>query len=404
MKITAVETILLTGPCTNDPFLSKARKWRSASFVKISTDSGLTGWGETYAGYFFPEIVPGIVDFFAPVLLEKEVESIHRLWGEMYHCGNFWCRNGLGAAVLSGIEAALWDLKGKEWGLPVYELLGGRKHESLACYATGGPSNYPKETLGEKLDYYLSLGFKGVKIGAGAHVEGGGWKMPEGTRETAEFEAEKMDFVRQRVGKEVRVMLDGHMSNSPHRTWAVNDAKAVMRALEPYDLFFFEEPLHYNDPAGYAELCGTSPVPIAGGECLTVLSEWQPYIEKDAFDIAQPDASFLGGLGEFMRVASAFGSRGRSIATHAWGAGGSLLQNIHCAFAAENTVILEVPPAFGPLHGEIMGESFRMEKGMVYPPEKPGLGMELTEEVIQRFPFVPGSGEFNSVPGKVMNE
>jgi galactonate dehydratase len=402
MKITNVETLLVTGPISNDPYIRKARGQRSAAFIRVSTDSELIGWGETYAGYFFPEIVPGVVDFFTPILIDRDVDSIHRLWQDMYYCGNFWCRNGLGASVLTGIEAALWDLKGKRAGLPVYELLGGRKHDSLPCYATGGPSNYPQETLAAKLDHYLSLGFTGIKLGAGVHVEGKGWEMPRTLSETAELEAEKMDFVRTHVGKDVSVMLDGHMSNSPHRTWSLADAVAVMKAVEPYDLLFFEEPLHYNDIAGYAELCRQSRVPIAGGECLTVFSEWQPFLEKDAFDIAQPDASFMGGLEVFMKVASAFESRGRTIATHSWGAGGSLMQNIHCAFASGNTMIVEVPPEFGPLHSEIMGESYHMRDGTILPPKTPGLGITVKQDLVDKYPFVPGSGEFNSVPGKVM--
>jgi len=124
MKITDVKTILLTGPCTKDPFLSEARKLRSAAFILIETDAGLTAIGETYAGYFIPEAVPEIVNFFKPVLIGNNVDDIPELWRRMYYCGNFWCRVGLGATVLAGIEAALWDLKGKVLNLPVYKMLG----------------------------------------------------------------------------------------------------------------------------------------------------------------------------------------------------------------------------------------------------------------------------------------
>ncbi len=155
-------------------------------------------------------------------------------------------------------------------------------------------------------------------------MENGGRTMPDNAIETAEFEAAKMDYVRRHAGDECYVMLDGHMSNSPHRTWQFEDAKAVMNAVEEYDLFFFEEPLHYNDISGYSDLCRNTSVPIAGGECLTVFSDWIPFLEKEAFDIAQPDASFVGGLDEFMGIASEFANRGKKIATHAWGAGGSL--------------------------------------------------------------------------------
>ncbi|MEM7118686.1 MAG: mandelate racemase/muconate lactonizing enzyme family protein [Chloroflexota bacterium] len=402
MKIRDVKTILLTGPCTNDPYLSEARKRRSAAFVEIHTDTELVGLGETYAGYFCPELVPMVVDFYKPILLGQTVDNIAQLWQRMYHCENFWGRVGLAPAVLSGIEAALWDLKGKMVGLPVYELLGGRQHDSLDCYATGGPSNYPLDKLLGKLDYYLSLGFRAVKIATGAYPPELG--QVHGVSQTADFEAQKLDHIRAHVGQEIQIMLDGHMGNNPVATWDLNTALAVVRAVEPYDLFFFEEPLHYTDPWGYAELRKATTVPIAGGECLTTMYEWRVFAEQDCFDIAQPDAAFTGGLGEFMRVAALFAGRGRRIATHSWAAGGGFMQNIHCGFAAANTAILEIAPAFGPLHSEIIGDSFVMRDGKALPPEQPGLGIQLTEATKERFPFVSGSGEFNSVPGKILTD
>ena len=99
-----------------------------------------------------------------------------------------------------------------------------------------------------------------------------------------------------------------------------------------------------------------------------------------------------------MKVATMF----ESIATHAWGAGGSLLQNLHCAFAAPNTRIIEVPPDYAGLHGDVMDGSFVMQDGYALPPDRPGLGIKLTDEIKNRYPFQPGSGEFNSVPGKVL--
>lgn len=404
MKITDVKTILLTGPCTNDPFLSECRTRRSAAFIEIHTDSGHTGIGETYAGYFCPEIVPEVVAFFKPILIGRAIDNIQELWNQMYHCGNFWCRTGLGAIVLTGIESALWDLKGKFYGLPVYTLLGGLTHDRLPAYATGGPSNYPLDNLARKIDFYLAQGFTGFKIGAGCFTKEKGFYMPMTPAEAASFEGEKMAFARKHSGPGTRIMMDGHMGNSPAGTWNLQTAKAVMKAVAPYNLFFFEEPLHYTDPWAYSELCKTSAVPIAGGECLTTQSEWRVFTEHQSFDIAQPDASHIGSLTEFIKVAGMFEASGRKIAPHAWGAGGSLMQNIHCAFACANTAVVEVPPAFAELHGMVMGDSFRMKDGYVLPPETPGLGIVLTDEIKARFPFVPGSGEFNSVPGKILTD
>jgi galactonate dehydratase len=401
VKITDVRTVLLTGPSTEDPFLREIRKRRSVAFIEIITDTEHTGLGETYAGYFIPEAVPQVVEFFRPILIGQTVDDIPGLWQRMYHCGNFWCRVGLGASILGGIEAALWDLKGRLEGVPVYRLLGGSKYDRLPCYATGGPSNYPEDRLARKLDHYLSLGFRAIKLGVGRVIEGLS-SVDEHPEQAAEFEANKMTFARKHAGDNIAFMLDGHMGNSSTKTWKLETALAVSKALEPFHLTFLEEPLHYTDLDGYAALSSESPTPIAGGECLTALCEWQTFIDRDCFHIGQPDASYLTGLGQFMEVAAALHARGRQIATHSWGASGSLMQNIHCGFAAPNTLILEVPPDFGPLHRELLGDSFVMEHGYVLPPEQTGLGIRLTDDIKNRFPFVPGSGEFNSVPGKVL--
>jgi len=404
MKITDVKTVLLTGPCTNDPSVKRSRERRSAAFIEIHTDTELVGIGETYTGYHFPEIVPTIVEFFKPILIGQDVSNISELWRRMYHCGNVWCRVGVGLVVLNGVEAALWDLKGKVHNMPVYELLGGRKHDTLLCYATGASSNYPKDELAKKIDHYLSLGFKGFKLGAGSFSEKEGYVLPEGAVAAAEYEADKIEFVRGHVGKNVKVMMDGHMGNSVGHTWDYATALTVMKALEPYDLFFFEEPLHYTDPWGYSELCKNTSIPIAGGECLTGMYEWRVFAERDSFDIGQIDASYTGGFEECLKVAAMLASRGRKIATHSWGAGGSFMQNIHLGFACANTTILEIAPDYAGLHSDIIGDSFIMKDGMVYPPEKPGLGIILTNEIKNKYPFEPGSGEFNSVPGKVLME
>ena len=132
--------------------------------------------------------------------------------------------------------------------------------------------------------------------------------------------------------------------------------------------------------------------------------EFRQFAELGAFRIAQLDAAFMGGMEQFIATARMFDARGMKIATHSWGAGVAQMQNIHAAFAAPNTIILEIPPAAGPLHTELWGDSFVMQDGYVLPPTAPGLGVRLTDEIKAKFPFVPGSGEFNSVPGKILRE
>jgi galactonate dehydratase len=240
-----------------------------------------------------------------------------------------------------------------------------------------------------------------MKVGAGSRSLEGRFvgKTPN---EAADFEADKFAFMRQHVGPEVWLMMDAHMGNNHTFTWTLEIAIAVAKALEPFNLFFLEEPLHYTDPWGYAELCKATTTPIAGGECLTAAYEWRVFADQDCFDIGQPDASFTGGLSEFLKVSQMLEQRGRKIATHAWGAGGSLMQNIHAGFATSNTCILEMPPAYAGLHSDVIDGGLVIRDGYLLPPDRPGLGVVLTDEIKRRYPFFPGSGEFNSVPGKIL--
>ncbi|HKG24386.1 MAG TPA: mandelate racemase/muconate lactonizing enzyme family protein [Thermomicrobiales bacterium] len=404
MKITDVRTVLLTGPSTGDRSVSAFRSVRSAAFVEVLTDTEVVGIGETYLGYFMPELVPALVDFFKPILVGADPSDVHVLRRRMVDCCAYWGRVGIGPAVISGIEAALWDLKGKAHGLPVFELLGGSHHDSLLAYATGGPSNWPEDRLLAKVDAYLGLGFTAFKIGTGYFDETTGQAVAPATpTAAAELEAAKIELLRGHVGREVRILLDGHMgfTAGPER-WELPTATAVLKHLEPYDVFLFEEPLAYTDPVGYAELRRSTAIPVAGGESLTTLEEFRRFADLDAFGVAQPDAAWVGGLSEFVAVGRLFAARNRWVASHAWGAGGAVMQNLHAAFATPNTLIVEIPPAAGPLHHEIWGESFQMRDGRVLLPATPGLGVGLSETVKERFPFVPRTGEFVSVPGKVL--
>jgi galactonate dehydratase len=405
MKITDVRTVLLTGPSGNDPFLQPLRKRRSAAFVEIHTDTELVGIGETYQGYFCAEIVPEIVAFFKPILVGLKDPEINprALWQRMYQCANFWARTGVGTIVLAGIECALWDLKGKMEGVPVCELLGGRVHDKLLGYATGCVSNYPWSELKRKISLYRSAGFRGFKVAAGYYNAQTGRSFEAASPQAwVALESEKLEVIRRHAGKDFVVCLDGHMSNRgiDAAAWDVGTAKAVLRALEPYDLFFFEEPLHYNDLAGYTELCAATAVPVAGGECLTTREEFWQYARVSAFDLAQPDASYIG-IGPFLDVARMFAVQNKRVATHAWSSGGGVMANIHAAFATPNIAILELPPLPGPLHTEIYAPGYRFKDGYILPPEAPGLGVRLTQAVKNKYPFVRDSGEWNVVPGKM---
>ena len=400
VRIEDVQTSLLTGPVSSDPFAGfDARPFRSAAFVELLSSAGVVGIGETYAGYFFPEVVPSVVDFFCPILVGAEDPlDVPTLVQRMRDCCIFWGRVGLGPTVISAIEAALWDLKGKLLGVPVYELLGGLCHDRLLAYASGGAVRWPAEhdKLRAQLELYLELGYRAVKTAASFYDAAGSQPV----HAVAEWEADRSSTIREFVGGDVEILLDAHqgfLRTGCH--WDLETARAALDAVTPSGILLFEEPLPYHDPELYRQLRDGATVPVAGGEQLTTAHEFHLYGE--AFDIAQPDAAWLG-IGDYLEVGRLYAESGRKIASHCWGAGGAAMQNLHASFATEATLIVEGLQAPGPLHTEIWGDSYQMSDGFLLPPEAPGLGVQLTEEIKNRYPFQAGHEEFVSVPGKVL--
>jgi len=414
MKITRVRTLLSTAP-QRDIFM-KSRVRRSAAFVLIETDTELTGLGETYAGYFVPEMVPEIVRFYEPILVGQSPLDVDVLSRRMFTAGKFWARVGLGSIVLSGIESALLDLKGKMLGVPVYELLGGRCHDTLPCYATGGTSPHDRGELEGKVAQYLSLGFHAVKLGAGTYRGPGqpivGSRTPQ---EARDVEVGKVEFLRERFGDSFQLNLDAHMDflgESDH-VWNLATAQFVLKALEAYPIGFFEEALPYTDMRAYGELRRSTTIPVAGGETLTSLEEWRDWLEHKPFALAQLDASFMGGPLNFIKIARLCELQGVSIATHAWSATPGVAANLHAAFACRNTAVCEMA-AYNPTRPELNThitaplltdlwiEPPVIENGRIRLADTPGLGVRLPEGFLDRHPFEPGSGEFSSVTGKIL--
>ena len=393
----------------------KSRERRSAAFILIETDTELTGLGETYAGYFVPEMVPAVVEFYAPILVGQSPLDVDVLCRRMFTAGKFWARVGLGSIVMSGIESALLDLKGKALGVPVYELLGGRCHETLHCYATGGVSPHARDQLEGKVEQYLSLGFDAVKLGAGSYRPGHPFLASRTPQEARDVEVSKVEFLAQRFGASFQLNLDAHMDNlgEADHIWNLATAQFVLQALESYPIGFFEEALPYTDMRAYAALRAATTIPVAGGECLTSLEEWRDWLEHRPFALAQLDASFMGGIMSFMKIARLCELQGVAIATHAWSATPGVAANLHAAFACRNTRIVEFAaynpnqPALNthinaPLLTELWVEPPVLERGRLRLASTPGLGVRLPEGFLEKYPFQPGSGEFNSVTGKVL--
>ncbi|MGD0073648.1 MAG: mandelate racemase/muconate lactonizing enzyme family protein [Candidatus Binataceae bacterium] len=375
MRITAIEPILLTAPYgIEGAHISK----RSACFVEVSTDEGVTGIGETYAGVYVPELAAEIVRYFAQLLVGLDAANPNAVYRTAYWSSSYFGRTGLTVMVLSAIEIALWDIMGKALGVPVHQLLGGAIHDSLPVYASGGTPTLSLDQLAAQAAQAKAQGFKGFKMRANFF------------QYQPEVEAERVGAVRNAVGEGMMLALDA-VQNFNLRPWSVKQAARMLSRLERYDLSWAEEMLPPYDPLAYAELRRLSPIAISGGEGLTTATQFEQWLRAGAFDLAQPDATIIGGIGEARRACDAAAAHGVQVAMHVWGAAPALAANYQLAFTIPNCVILERPIMGNPLETELMTEPLVLENGHVRSSTIPGLGVRLTDELKEKYRYVPGT-------------
>lgn len=375
MRIASVEPVLLSH--TYPP--EDVQTWSggvlagiTAGLVRITTTDGLTGIGETYAANFAPEVVRALVHHFEPYLVGQDPSDIDRLWTSCYSRNLYWGRSGVSISVLSAIESALWDLIGKAVGKPVWELLGGLAHERLPRYASGGMDPAPGALAAEQ-ERYRAAGFVASKIRAGVSPE-------------ADFE--KAAAVREVLGPDIGLAVDAVQGSNP-KPWTADIAIEAARRLAPLGLLWLEEPCAATDIEGYVAVRKVSEIPVAGAESCTTAREVGEFIKAGALDLVQPDAAHIGGILECRKAAVMAEEAGLPIAVHAWASAGCLMSNYHVAFASPSTAWLEYPTQPNPLITAFLAEPLVVEDGHVLAPRAPGLGLDLTPEIEEQYPYKP---------------
>lgn len=412
IRVVKVRTILVTPPWTGDPFFgfTPGEEFRrTAALIEVTADDGTTGLGETIMGYFNAEVVPPLVEYYARLLTDPNLRldptQPERCFEELYQRSLWWGRVGLAVSVLSGIEIALWDLVGKVVGKPVHALLGGAVHERLPLYASGGTGAYPVAQTVAQAERYISLGFRGFKIGTGMMKTPGGFTTrvssppygtwyANGTAARIRDEREKFGALRRALGPDIEIATDAH-AVQVREPWTRSDALSVAQALEEFDLLFFEEPLRYDDPDGYAGIRRQTRTPIAAGECLTGLSEFQVWLDKGAVDYIQPDATHVGGIGPTVRIAQAAAARHVGLMVHTGAAiGPGIAANLHAAFVSPNARYIEYAIAPDNIRAELLAEPISLVDGFQALPTAPGLGVKLPDDFEERYPYRPGIYEY----------
>jgi L-alanine-DL-glutamate epimerase-like enolase superfamily enzyme len=390
LKITGAKTILFTAPWTGDPF------WRetvmTTALVQVFTDEGITGLGETSAGQACPEALPALVETFGEWMIGMDPTRPEVVWEELQRRATWWARVGLGVLVLAGVEMALWDIAGKAASRPVYDLLGGAHRDRQPVYASGTQANWPPGRGLEHARWYVDQGFSALKLATGYLGHPRGTWHAASIHERAAEEYQKFSELRQALGPGIELALDSHTMEL-REPWDRRTPLAICHVLEELHPLFYEEPLRYEDVSGYAELRRATRVPIAGGEGLSSLPEFQQYLDAQALDYVQPDSGTLG-VGLCHRVARAAANRHVGTILHSGGVvGPGLMANLHVALASAQCPYLEYVLAFKDLTKEFMVEPLIVRDGSIAKPVAPGLGVRLPDGIAERYPFRHGFTE-----------
>ena len=359
MKITAIRPVFAQG------------ERRIFVFVKVETDQpGLVGWGEASVEGK-PRAVAGCVLDMELMILGYDPLEVEHIWQILYRSG-FWRQGIIGLSALSGIDQALWDIKGKESGKPIYELLGGKVRDRVRMY-----THFAGDTLDQMAESAQSKAAKGWNAVKTVPVPI--TNILDGPRVLDEAEA-GLKAVREAVGNDVDILLDMHGRVTPQM------AIRYAQRFEPYEPFFMEEPVQAENPAAMAQVARATNIPIATGERLLTRWGFREILETGAASLLQPDTCHAGGISEVRRIGAMAEVYYAGLAPHNPYGPISTAACVHVDFTTPNFVIQEmVDPDDMPLSmTEFVVEPLAVVDGHVLPPSKPGLGVEVDEAACAR--------------------
>ncbi|MDA0748185.1 MAG: mandelate racemase/muconate lactonizing enzyme family protein [bacterium] len=370
MKITSIKTYLVH-PGT-------AKNWL---FVKLETDEGIHGWGEAYTQSDRDCAIETHIRQLGRYLVGRSPFDIKHFTFIAYT--DFASKRGsmdLYSAI-SGLEQALWDIVGKALNQPVYNLLGGQCRNKIKVYANGWGSWYDPgktlEALANRARAVVERGFKALKFDPFP----GPWRSIIERKEEQEA-VERIRTVREAVGPDVDILVEVHRRLSPMH------AIRVARQMEPYRPFWYEEPVSSRDPGGLAAAAKQINIPVVTGEELYTKNEFRDIFEQRSVDIINPDVCNCGGILELREIAAMAESYHVAVSPHNYNSTTvGLAATLHACAGMPNFLITEYFLNFEEIGNEIAISPFKVEDGYIHLPTTPGLGIELDEQALEKYPY-----------------
>jgi D-galactarolactone cycloisomerase len=377
MKIDRIEVRFVEAEL-DQPF-GWSQRWtstRSVVVLKVITDDGVFGWGETYGSQESVDAIASV----ARSAIGLDPANISQIWHKI-HRATFQSHMYAAAPVMaaSAIDTALHDIVGKATGKSTAEVMGGRLHDSIAVYATGlyYVDNYALQPHLDEAAGYVEQGFGGMKMKVGAL--------------SLKEDADRIRATREAIGPDVRLMFDANESYDP------SSALTFANMVADQDITWFEEPCASRDFIANKMVQDKSPIPISGGESLSTRWEFAPRFAERTFDIVQPDICGVGGPSEMHRVGLMAQAFGIKFNPHFWGTGISFAAALHALSVQpigqigqtnipyQNESVLEFDQTPHPVRENLTEPFFNQKDSRVQVPTKPGLGIEVDEAILERF-------------------
>jgi L-alanine-DL-glutamate epimerase-like enolase superfamily enzyme len=345
---------------------------RDAVVVKVTTAGGLVGWGESHHGRAHTAVAKLIETTLRQLVLGMDAADVVGVWKKIYD--KQLASHGMGAGTclaMSGIDMALWDIRGKAAGMPLYKLLGGSR-KGIPAYAGGVSLGYqPPEQLVDEIRKNLSLGYKAVKLRVG---------------DTVKRDLERIRAVRKAFGDDLVILTDANIG------YSVEDVRQVMPGMDELNVAWLEEPFPAHDYRSYRLAKGFGRTPLAAGENHYTRFEFNRVIEDGAIRILQPDLSKCGGITEALRIAALASAWKLPIHPHTSMTGLNMAATIHFLASIENAGYFEADASTGNLfRDELTSTPYTVDPdGNVHPLEAPGIGVELDEDFLAKHPVIEG--------------
>ena len=389
MRITDVRTIPVEVKLPNAVYdANYTMATKPALLVEIETDQGLVGLGEAaHFGGPMASTSQVIEHELRNYLIGQDPRNIEYLWEMMHRRAYKHARGGIVIAAISGIDIALWDLRGKIAGMPLWQLLGGYR-QRVPAYATGGFYAQGKgiKELSREMEAYVKHGFRAVKMKVGRNP--GIELSPLRAMDNAdacvvslEQDLKRVAAVREAIGPDIKLMVDANGA------WDVPTAIRMGRAMERYDVYWYEEPVSPDDAVGSAEVAARVGIAVAGYEtCSYGIVDFRDYIERRAVHFVQPDVAWAGGLTETLKIAHMAQAANLPIAPHIHGSAIAVAAAVHLLGAVRNGSMAETVFPAHALMNELVKEPLLVDKnGDIILTDRPGMGMELDRKIVKKY-------------------